>query len=117
MDENFAPDLLIQGAGNRGDMVAENIDLRKIEGFFSKPQHLEGFLAAICWVSSLKSVHPEICSYMNFKENAQIAGPFISAGHQDFFVVRLKTIENLANNEPGTKEPAPFFSFYRYACF
>ena len=54
---------------------------------------------------------------MNFKENAQIAGPFIGAGHQDFFVVRLKTIENLANNEPGTKEPAPFFSFYRYACF
>ena len=61
--------------------------------------------------------YPEICSYMNFKENAQIARPFISAGHQDFFVARPKTIENLANNEPGTKEPAPFFSFYRYACF
>ena len=117
MDGNFAPDLMIQGAGNRGDMVAENIDLRKIEVVFRNHNTWEGFLAAICWVGNLRSVHPEICSYMNFKENAQIAGPFISAGHQDFFVVRLKTIENLANNEPGTKEPAPFFSFYRYACF
>ena len=42
MDGNFAPDLMIQGAGNRGDMVAENIDLRKIEVVFFETTTLGG---------------------------------------------------------------------------
>ena len=54
MDGNFAPDLMIQRAGNRGDMVAENIDLRKIEVVFRNHNTWEGFLAAICWVGNLR---------------------------------------------------------------
>ena len=35
-------------------MVAENIDLRKIEVVFRNHNHWEGFLAAICWVGNLR---------------------------------------------------------------